>query len=229
MIYKNIHLIWLGGKLPEGFKSNIERIKKLHPTWCVTMWDDDMVDDLIKSKQNNIYRSFNMFSTAVQKSDIARMVILYHLGGVYMDLDIHLYKPIDSLITKYKHGTDILFRENDPYGYRLLTNSIIYSTKYSPFIKKIYDWVPITNTQIDTGLDIILSTGPAKLTKLYYIYSLHDPHIDVNVNVLGHEHFEPVFLRSKSFDTFDPAKYEHTGAYGLHLYNNSWWDDTIKS
>ena len=97
------------------------------------------------------------------------------------------------------------------------------------FIKKYIDWVPITNTQIDTGLDIILSTGPAKLTKLYYIYSLHDPHIDVNVNVLGHEHFEPVFLRSKSFDTFDPAKYEHTGAYGLHLYNNSWWDDTIKS
>ena len=73
-----------------------------------------------------------MFGKAINivehKSDVARLVILLEVGGIYMDDDIILLKPMDPLM----ENEMVLGEEN----YDALANSIILANKDSWFLQK---------------------------------------------------------------------------------------------
>lgn len=95
MIPKIIHYIWLGGKpLPKIAEKCIKSWKKYCPDYEIKRWDETNLDIDKYQFAKDAYDA-KKFAFA---SDVLRTVILYNEGGIYLDIDVELLKPIDELV-----------------------------------------------------------------------------------------------------------------------------------
>ena len=95
MIPKIIHYCWFGGnKLPESAIRCIESWKKFCPDYKIIEWNES----------NYNVRKNKYMSDAYDKkkwafvSDYARVDVVYEHGGIYMDTDVELLKPLDAFL-----------------------------------------------------------------------------------------------------------------------------------
>lgn len=95
MIPKVIHFCWFGGNpISDEAKKCIESWKKYCPDYKIIEWNEETYD-VTKSRYMN--DAFNEKKWAFV-SDYARVDIIYHYGGIYMDTDVELIKPLDTLL-----------------------------------------------------------------------------------------------------------------------------------
>ena len=94
---------------------SILSLKKLNPEWNVTVYDDEMVDDVIRrgaalniipqeecdllvgskdEEGNMIHEPAHI----VERSDVARLLLMFMEGGLYLDADRLVSKKIDDVI-----------------------------------------------------------------------------------------------------------------------------------
>lgn len=96
MIPKKIHYCWFGGKpLPEAMKRNIESWKKFCPGYEIIRWDEESYDinnSIPFVKQAYACKKFAFVS------DYVRLEALLREGGIYMDTDVELVKPLDDFL-----------------------------------------------------------------------------------------------------------------------------------
>jgi mannosyltransferase OCH1-like enzyme len=95
MIEKIIHYCWFGkGELPPLAKHCIESWKRYCPDYQIKEWNEDNFDlnlmDYIKQAYQKKKYAF--------VSDVARFYILEKCGGIYMDVDVELIRPIDEFL-----------------------------------------------------------------------------------------------------------------------------------
>ncbi len=98
MIPKIIHYCWFGGnELPEKAKKCIESWQKFCPDYEIKRWSEDNYQfDSIRFLQKAAADGKWSFVT-----DYVRLDVVYQHGGIYLDTDVELIKPIDDLL-KYK-------------------------------------------------------------------------------------------------------------------------------
>lgn len=95
MIPKVIHYCWFGGgKLPEKEQRCMESWKKFAPDYQIVRWDETNYD---------VHKNKYMGDAYDQKKwgfvpDYARFDIIYQNGGIYLDTDVELVKPLDELL-----------------------------------------------------------------------------------------------------------------------------------
>ena len=96
MIPKKIHYIWLGGK------EEPEILKKCKMTWekfCqdyeIIRWDEANLNlDCCKYCREAYDSKKYAFA-----SDVLRFDVLYNEGGIYLDVDVEVLKPLDELLS----------------------------------------------------------------------------------------------------------------------------------
>ena len=94
MIPKKIHYCWFGsGELPDKDKKNIENWKKLCPDYEIIRWDESNYDYKKNKYMKQAYKSKKWGFVP----DYARLDILYHHGGIYLDTDVELVRNLDIL------------------------------------------------------------------------------------------------------------------------------------
>ena len=98
MIPKTIHYCWFGGnELPEKAKKCIESWRKFCPDYEIKKWSENNYNfDSIRFLQKAAADGKWSFIT-----DYVRLDVVYRHGGIYLDTDVELIKPIDDLL-KYK-------------------------------------------------------------------------------------------------------------------------------
>ena len=97
MIPKKIHYIWFGkGEKNERIKTCIESWKKYLPDYEIIEWTEDNFDININDFAKLAYDNKKW----AYVSDVARLWILYNEGGIYMDTDVELYKPLDEFLNE---------------------------------------------------------------------------------------------------------------------------------
>ena len=111
MIPKIIHQTWRSESLPSVFQNIYDINKEINnefqfKLWCHTPGPPD-IDEFIKKEYNDIYHIFSRCKYGVQKADIARLAILHHYGGIYIDLDILCLKSFNNLLDY--NSNDIFF------------------------------------------------------------------------------------------------------------------------
>ena len=129
MIPKVIHYCWFG----RGEKSNL--IKK-----CIKSWHKYCPDyEIIEWNEDNFDINCNTFVRQAYEckkwafvSDYVRLYALYNYGGVYMDTDVEVIKPIDKFL---EHEAFSGF-ENP----KSVPTGIIAAEKGQEVIKKWFDW-----------------------------------------------------------------------------------------
>ena len=94
-IPKVIHYCWFGGKpIPLQFKEYVESWRKFCPDYEIVEWNESNYD----VKQNRyMYEAYQAKKWGFVP-DYARLNIIYKYGGVYLDTDVELIKPIDRFL-----------------------------------------------------------------------------------------------------------------------------------
>ena len=95
MIPKKIHYCWFGrGKMPELAIKCIDSWKKYLPDYEVKEWNEDNFD---LDKYPYVREAYANRKFAFV-TDVVRLYALYTEGGIYMDTDVEVLKPLDYLL-----------------------------------------------------------------------------------------------------------------------------------
>ena len=95
MIPKIIHYCWFGGKQkPDEVLHFIATWKKHCPEYTIKEWNESNFNVHINKYCSEAYRAKKWAFV----SDVARMYALYHEGGIYMDTDVEVLRPLDDLL-----------------------------------------------------------------------------------------------------------------------------------
>ncbi len=94
-IPKVIHYCWFGkNEMPISAKRCLKSWKKYCPDYEIICWNEDNFD----FAQNRFAREAYEAKKWAFITDYVRLKVVYDYGGIYMDTDVELLKPIDSLL-----------------------------------------------------------------------------------------------------------------------------------
>ncbi len=94
-IPKVIHYIWIGGqRMPQEYLDNIETWKKFCPDYEIVEWNEKNYD----FGKNRYTREALEQKQYMYATDYVRKDILYHYGGIYLDTDVEVIRPLDELL-----------------------------------------------------------------------------------------------------------------------------------
>lgn len=94
-IPRKIHYFWFGGKeLPDEYKRNIETWQTYCPDYSIICWDENNCDIGGCSYAKEAYEREKYGFVP----DYFRLKIIYEHGGIYLDTDVELLKPLDELL-----------------------------------------------------------------------------------------------------------------------------------
>lgn len=94
-IPKIIHYCWFGGNpIPESNKKFMESWKKFCPNYEIIEWNESNYDVTQNRYMKEAYENRQWAFV----SDYARLDIIYEHGGIYLDTDVELIKPLDDLL-----------------------------------------------------------------------------------------------------------------------------------
>ena len=129
MIPKTIHCVWFGrGEKSDRAKLCIESWKKYLPDYKIIEWNEDNFDINFNKWTKKSYEEKKYAFT----SDVARLWALYNYGGIYMDTDVEVYKPLDEFLSEeaFTGFEDINYPVTATLG----------AEKGNPVIKKMLDY-----------------------------------------------------------------------------------------
>lgn len=94
-IPKVIHYCWFGGApLPKDVKKCMKSWKKYCPDYEIVCWNEENFDINSNRYAKEAYEAKKWAFV----SDYVRLYVLYENGGIYLDTDVELIKPLDKLI-----------------------------------------------------------------------------------------------------------------------------------
>jgi len=212
-IPKTIHTFWFSGDcgkdgelLPEKYRNCLKSWKRYAPDFEIKIWNSNNFrpDNCLYFEQaiNNKYWAF--------AADYARADVLSRFGGVYMDLDVEMLKPIDDLLYNDAYMSfESLDRIECGSGMgakagNKILGEICKDYESRPFIKE------------DGSFD--MSTCPVRFTNIIEKHGLVKNGGFQMVEDITIYPFE--FLTGKSFDT--GIIYSSELSYTLHHHNGSW-------
>lgn len=160
MIPKIIHYCWFGrNPLPPLAIKCIESWKKYCPDYEIKEWNEDNFDlDLFPYTREAYDNRKFAFVT-----DVVRLYALYHEGGIYMDTDVEVLKPIDHFLIHHafsgfedEHNVPTGIMASEKGGKWAKDNLEYYTDRHFLLADKSFDLTTnvttITNYMLPLGL-----------------------------------------------------------------------------
>lgn len=154
MIYKKIHYCWFGGgKMPKDVITYIASWKKYCPDYVIKEWNESNFDIHCCRYVEQAYECKKWAFV----SDVARLYALYHEGGIYLDTDVEIVKPLDCFLQNKGFlgfegtqwiATNIIGVESE----NKLIEQFLKSYLQRIFIREDGNWDMTTNVEVWTKL-----------------------------------------------------------------------------
>lgn len=127
MIPKVIHYCWFGhGEMSPMMKKCLKSWKKYCPDYKIIEWNEDNFDINSSDWTKEAYEAKKYAFVA----DYVRLEVLYRYGGIYIDTDQELIKPLDPFIM---HGAFLGFMEP-----KSVNTGLMGSEREHPIINQFY-------------------------------------------------------------------------------------------
>ena len=157
MIPKIIHQTWRNNDIPNQWIKSRDSIIRHNPEYHYILWKDIDIHEFMKSYYPAFYQMFLSYKYKIQQIDAFRYFILYHYGGIYIDLDIGCKASFDKYL-----DNDLVLAKSINVS-KTLTNSIMMASPQHPFMYKcIRNLEDYQNNYEYFGqhLHVMNSTGP---------------------------------------------------------------------
>jgi len=211
IIPKIVHLIWVGPLNPPAIFTRCKESIALHlKDWECKIWTDKDIQGL------NLYNQqfYDEETCYGAKADILRYELLERFGGLYLDIDFVLLRPLDFLHHTYEFYASMM-PSNAP---DTIANGVIGCIPGHPIIREC-----VLNIKNHRHHDHLLKrTGPLYFEKIFYA-CMNDKDIES----------EKVIIFPKSF--WIPLDYQHRAltekevlnkikpeTLAIHFWANSW-------
>jgi len=192
---KTLHFCWFGSPVPADVSTRVARWQKLHPSWKIRQWNESNIDVSGCSYAQGCLQRRDW----AYLSDYVRLQALAKDGGVYLDTDIELLKPLDVFIDASFH---IGYMHNCALG-----TAVMISPPQHPLILRLiahYHSLPahqgINNNAVLT--EFFLKNVP-------------------EFRLTGHSWSSPsISVYPKTW--FEQPTFDQAGGFAIHLFNRAW-------
>lgn len=159
LIPQTVYQFWDKTDLPEQVANLVEENRQLNPEYDFRMFDErSAFTYLVEKGETAALRAFRLAQYPAAKADIFRLAVLYHDGGVFLDVDDRCLAKLTSFI--------------DPQlrfiGYQepifSIGNNFLATPPQCPIMRAALD---MASTAFDggSGESLWLSTGPGVVTR----------------------------------------------------------------
>lgn len=213
MIPKIIHYCWFGGApLPEDTLTYIETWRRCCPDYEIKEWNEDTFDINQIPYVKEAYKSKKYAFVA----DFVRLYALYHEGGIYMDTDVEVIKPLDDLLDNYAFSG---FEDNNSISTGIMASEKGGKWAYDNMTYYLDKHFEKANGQLD------MTTNVAIITKYMLQYGVK---LDNTLQEF------PQLITIYPKDWFCPKSHNSgrifltSNSYTIHHFANSWEDKGVK-
>lgn len=216
MIPKRIHYCWFGrGKKSEKFRKCLDSWKKILPEYDMKEWNEENFDVNIIPYTSEAYQAHKW----AHVTDYVRLYALYNEGGIYMDSDVEVLKPLDRFLS------DVAFTGYEAVGHPL--TGIMASVKGGKWVEDLMrDYDGRHFLDADGNPDLTQNTTFAHDAMRRAGMRLDQ----TEENVPGYVHVYPAdFFCPKVWGSGDKIKVTEN-THTIHHYVSSWlpWQGKVR-
>ena len=132
----------------------------------LTIWEETSILNLIKEYYDNkVLLAFMKIRPFCNKSDLARLLVLYIFGGWYADFGTKFFKKIDVKDAELMFFCDHLGQKL--FGLGMVQGTLIYSKPKNASVKYLIDELVEIILREEYGEFALDVTGPARLFRLF--------------------------------------------------------------
>ena len=211
-IPKIIHQTYKDEKdMPILYRTCQETVKNLHPDFSYRFYTDEDMIQFIQKEYPEHYDQFLKLPRMIMKIDMFRYFLMYHYGGIYIDMDYKMFRSFDLL------SESVVLPANRDSG--SLGNCIFASEAGHPFWKEVLDNFLLTDySKSCKDENVIKSTGPGFLSSVYKNSRYRN-----EIFVPKRELFHPVSVQ----DIKKQNELKSTNTYGMHICAGVWRNNQL--
>ena len=212
MIPKIIHYCWFGSSpLPYEFLTYIDGWKKIFPEFEIKCWDETTFD---------IFASLPFVQEAYQVkkyafvADYVRMWAMYQYGGIYMDTDVEVCKPLDHLAS-YAFWSGFESKSQIPTG-------IMASCRDNELLEYLLSYYDDKYFRNENG-SFDTTTNVTTITKM--VKDKYDIELNNTFQIFGNNNAIFPFEYFCAKDLFDGKIKKTHNTYTIHHFSGSWLNE----
>lgn len=201
MIPKKLHYVWFWKwKKPKNFKNFINSWKKYCPDYEIIEWNEQNYNI---NKNSYLKKYYDKWDFAFA-SDYARFDIIYNEWWIYLDIDMEILKPLDSLL---ENKGFTWFQDNFYIWW-----GIFWAEKWNIVLKEILEFYEKRKSKI------IITFVFKNILKRFGLkkYDWKTQKLE-NFTVYKKEYFYPYAF----FEKLEDAKITEN-SFAIHHFNASW-------
>jgi mannosyltransferase OCH1-like enzyme len=220
MIPKRIYQTWKTKDLPWGIKKVIKNMMDLNPSYSHYLYDDNEMDKFVlEHYPGDIYEAYNVLAIGAARADLWRYLILYKYGGIYLDIDAAILKPLDTLI---QHSDSAIITREMYEG--LFNQWILIFRKGHPLLKEVINQC-VENIKKKSSNNILHLTGSTVFTNIINKFLISNT-LKTKIwntldNILDTEFNDDDFQYKCRFYSIDMGEY---ASYHSEYYNQLYVD-----
>lgn len=204
-IPKKLHYVWVGGnKKSKHVLACIKSWEKYCPDYEIIEWNEHNFDVDAHPFVKQAYEAKNW----ALMSDVIRVWVLYHYGGIYLDTDMELVSSINDLL-----NNEAFFSYESPYW---VGSAVLASIPQHPIFKRILQRY---NNKQKIGFHTNPLTVHAFTAALRYDYGFKPTgktcQLDPHICIMSSNYFYPQHYMSGKLTMTAHTK-------GIHHYVSSW-------
>lgn len=227
-----IHQTWKDSNIPSQFIPFVNSWKSRHPSWQYILWTDKKNRNFVAEYFPKFLSIYDSYPYAIQRADAIRYLLLYKLGGVYVDLDIECLQNIELMIS----GQASFYIAKEPAEHctkhrkkMILCNAWMASSAKHEFLQAVIRELFENQTLQETcsykrqGELVLNSTGPFMLTIIFQKMQRRS-----TIKLLSHVCVHPLtrdgawrLYQSEDIKKLkDELRYQ--GTYAIHYFWGTW-------
>ncbi len=198
--------------------------KEKHPHWEYRFWNKQAIEDFLQSTFPDFIPYYRAFPFDVERWDAIRYLILYHTGGLYVDMDYECIEPLDTLL-----GDSTCCMGLEPVANTIrcgkpviVGNALMASVPGHPYFKMIIEDMTNEKKQLPGKfMRIMDTTGPFMVTRIYENYPRKE-----EVTLLPAELVAPLTIKEVQMITNNQItqniEEKVEKAFAIHYFFGSW-------
>ena len=172
------------------------------------LWTDAGSREFIAEHYPWFLDTFDNYTYPIQRADAIRYFVLYHFGGVYIDLDIGCIRPVDPLLIY-----PVILPKTIPVG---VSNDLMFAEQHHPLLEQtIHNLVNFDHSWVLNYPTVMFSTGPMFLSAQYGLYTAAHPNTA----------FQDIRILPKALYGKNAKEDEAPHSFFSHFYGSSWHAD----